>query len=235
MLDYDPLEFVVVNFLSLEEGLLACMDYIPFVSRNQQVVSPKFVSILMESCSLIDSVFQYMGDESKQHSLKQYSLLYEDRMDLDDATSLLMVSPLQFVRPLSNWTIVQSEWWAAHNKVKHDRLRNYETATYRSVVSALVALHQVIARSWIFLSILSRLGWFNGEDDEGLLELGAARSAGSGPPSLPLSRDLSSLLLETTLLREIRTEKRYRPIGSSACVSSSTYGNMRGGETGSEF
>jgi hypothetical protein len=186
----DRLDFVLANYTRLEDELLTCMNYVPYIEQNRNVVSPRFTPILMESCSLIDSIFRYQSDVNRQHTLRDLAAEHESRLDLEAATSIVLVSPLAFVRPFAGWSTTAPEWWLAHNKAKHDRIRNHEAVTYRLTVESLVALHQVIARSWIFLGHLARWGWFNAADDEGLAELGAARAASSGPPSLPVESKL---------------------------------------------
>jgi hypothetical protein len=185
----DPRDFVVANFHALEDQLLDCMDYVPYIEQNQAVVSPKFVPILMDACSLIDSVFRDSTDGDERHTLKSYAALHEDRLELESATTILLVSPLQLLRPFLGWQHAAPTWWDAHNRVKHDRIRNYEAASYTCAVAAVAGLHQLLARSWQFLGQLTRAGWFN-ESSEGFAELGASRAAGSGPPDLPVQTRL---------------------------------------------
>ena len=44
----DLRDFVIANFMALEEQLLQCMEFIPYVQQNRNVVSPKFIPILIE-------------------------------------------------------------------------------------------------------------------------------------------------------------------------------------------
>ena len=185
----DPRDFVVANFHSLEEQLVDCMRYVPFIERNQAVVSPKFVPILMDACSLIDSILRDCTGGGKRHTFKEYAVLHEEHLELEGTTSLLLVSPLQLLRPFRGWRGATPVWWDAYNKVKQDRIRNYAAATYSCTVSAMAGLHQLLARSWQFLGQLTLAGWFN-ETSEGFGELGASRAAGSGPPDLPVQTRL---------------------------------------------
>ncbi len=180
----DSRDFVVANFRSLEDQLLACMDFVPFVAENQSVVSPKFIPIILDACSLIDSILRDASSDDSRHNLRSYAALHEPHLDLENATTILLVSPLRFLRPFSGWTSAPPEWWNAHNRVKHDRIKNYQSATYMHTVNALAGLHQVVARSWEFLGNLTRAGWFN-ESSDSFLELGAARASGAGPNCLP--------------------------------------------------
>jgi hypothetical protein len=185
----DPRDFVVANFHSLEEQLIECMDYIPFIEQNHGIVSPRFVPILMDACSLIDSVLRDSTDGNERHTLKSFAKLHEGRLQLESSTSILLVSPLQFLRPFHEWRTSIPIWWDAYNRVKHDRIQNYEAASFTCTVTAVGALHQLLARSWQFLGNLTRAGWFN-ESFESIGELGASRAAGSGPPDLPVQTKL---------------------------------------------
>ena len=182
-------DFIVANFHTLETQLVQCMDYIPYIDQNQDVVSPKFVPVLLDACSLIDSVLKSSTDASKRHTFKDYAIELEGRLELEDATTLALVAPLQLLRPFKGWTHAPPPWWQAHNLVKHDRMRNYSAATYAHTFSAMAGLHQLLARSWAFLGNLTRAGWFN-EADEQFAELAAARAAGCGPPALPVQTSL---------------------------------------------
>ena len=79
---------------------------------------------------------------------------------MEEATTLLLVSPLQLLRPFQGWREIQPAWWDAYNTVKHDRICNYGVATYSRTVEAMAGLHQLLARSWQFLGSLTRAGWF---------------------------------------------------------------------------
>lgn len=186
MVAEDSLDFVVANFSSLENQFLACMEYIPFISRNMDTVSPKFVPLLIETCSLIESIFRYMARGKELRNFREFSKTYEESMGLDEAASLFLVSPMQIFQPFKNWTIIQPDWWSAYNRVKHDRIGNYHEATYMLTAMALVGLHQVIARSWIFRSNLVKAAWFNQSDGQGIADLIVSCLAGSGPPELPV-------------------------------------------------
>ena len=180
----DPLDFVVSNFAALEAQLASCMDYIPFVERNMCVVSPKFVPILMEACGLIDSIFRHVAPENGRHNLRSYASMHEEELQLEEATSLFLVSPLQFLRPFRGWGTGVPAWWTAYNEVKHNRIGNYSAASYTHTVSAMAGLHQVLARSSIFLGNLAKAGWFN-ESDVLFGDMVASRCAARGHQKCP--------------------------------------------------
>lgn len=183
MLDENnKLSFVVSNFEELESGLMECLSFIPFIETNKQVISPKFIPIILEACSLIDSVFKNSkGQKGKKHDLKSYTKLVEPHLYLEESTSIFLNPPLRFLTPFENWTKATPSWWAAYNKLKHDRLDNYDAATYDNVILAMSGLHQVISRSVEFVPALLSAGWFNSNSRD-VGELIAARFSSSGVP-----------------------------------------------------
>jgi hypothetical protein len=183
MLDENnKLSFVVSNFEELESRLIECLSFIPFIENNKQVISPKFIPIILEACSLIDSVFKNSkGQKGKKHDLKSYTKLVEHHLYLEEATTIFLNPPLLFLTPFENWTKTAPSWWAAYNKLKHDRLDNYDAATYENAILAMSGLHQVISRSVEFAPVLLSAGWFNSNSHD-VGELIAARFSLSGVP-----------------------------------------------------
>jgi hypothetical protein len=161
----DPLDVVFANFAQLEDQLLECLRFIPFTTENADVVSPKFVTILLEACSLIESVFRRMRHDNKRHNLRTYSQELEPHLDLEDATTIFLTTPLHYLRPFEGWTQTPPAWWNAYNQLKHRRLEHYQAASYTTIITAVAGLHQVIARSRIFVDRLPKAGWVDVHHD----------------------------------------------------------------------
>ena len=183
------LNFVVSSFSSLEEQLLNCREYLPFIEQNKFAVSPKFVPIIVDSCSLVESIFKEISIDDKKNDFKTFSQLHESTLQLENAISLFLNLPLQFIQPFKGWKTKQPSWWKAYNALKHDRLNNFEGATYENTISALCGLHQIIARTQLFIPSIAVAGWLNSESDD-FVEMLAARSAMSGLPELPVESKL---------------------------------------------
>ncbi len=183
MLDENTkIRFIISNFEELESQLEECLSFIPFISVNKGVVSPKFIPLIIESCGLIESIFKEIGgEEGKKYNLKDYSKLVEHNLDLEVAISLFIDQSILFLNPFINWTKAPPTWWLAYNKLKHDRLNNYNESTYENAINAMAGLHQVISRNTDFIAALLSAGWFN-HDSEDIEELFAAKMAGAGSP-----------------------------------------------------
>lgn len=172
--------FVISNFSSLEEQLLACLTFLPYTPDNHHVVSPRFVPIILDACSLIDSVLRdFVHQPEERTTFKQYARETEEYLKLDTAFSILLSTKLAFLNPFSSWKAKTPVWWSAYNRLKHDRLNNYAEATYETTVLALCALHQVIARNRNWIPSLISAGWFN-SDDSHFEDLIGAQHIGEG-------------------------------------------------------
>jgi hypothetical protein len=170
--DKNKIEFVVSNFHDLEKRLIDCFLFIPYVEPNRNTISPKFVSIILESCSLIESIFKIILGEGR-FDFRKYSQKIEEELELDETISLLLTSPIQFIEPYKNWKNSSPIWWKTYNKLKHDRLNNLHLATYDITVLALTALHQLISKYRGFTNHLIERSWIR--DDEMIGELISAR------------------------------------------------------------
>src|SRR4029453_9774612 len=93
-------DFGISSFSVLEMQLINCMEYIPFIESNQKVISPKFVPIIVEACSLIDSILREIAEgESERYNLKKYSEIHEPNLSLEGNISLFLISPVQLLEP----------------------------------------------------------------------------------------------------------------------------------------
>ena len=178
--DKSKIEFVVSNFQGLENQLLECLNYIPFIEKNKDTISPKFIPIILESCSLIESIFKISVEEANMN-FKKYSKKIDDLLQLSETISIFLVTPIQFIMPYRNWTNQIPSWWDTYNKLKHNRINNYDLATYVTVINSLVALHQLISKNRLFTNHIIEKGWIN-PDSETIPELIGARIGEYGVP-----------------------------------------------------
>jgi hypothetical protein len=179
-------DFVIANFVVLEDQLIDCMEYIPFINGNKDVISAKFIPIIMDSCSLIDSIFRdFSGQKHEKYNLKKYGDLYEHFLSLDKVISIFLVSPLELLSPYKGWKSSQPEWWKAYNMLKHDRLNNYKVSTYRNAVLSLTGLHQLMSRFKHFTAGFLRAGWIDTQTIEVIEQISSANHLAGLHPAPP--------------------------------------------------
>jgi hypothetical protein len=178
--DKVKIDFAVTSFVALEKELVNCMEYLPFIEPNKPAISPKFVPIIMDSCSLIDSIFFDLSANSKSErfSLKKYCELFEPKLQLNDDISLFLVSPVQLIQPYKNWTKTPPIWWEAYNSLKHNRLNNYHCANFINAIYALAGIHQLMARLREFIGSFLKIGWIDTHTIEVIEKLSSASHEG---------------------------------------------------------
>jgi hypothetical protein len=179
--DVIKIDFTVSSYKVLERQLVECMEYLPFIEGNKFSISPKFIPIIMDSCSLIDSIFFDItqGNNKERYSLKKYSTIHEPALSLNSNASLLLLTPVQIIQPYKNWIKQAPLWWGAYNKLKHDRLNNFHYATYTNAIYCLAGLHQLMAKQRNFIGSFLKAGWIDTNDIEVIDNLGSAAHVGS--------------------------------------------------------
>jgi hypothetical protein len=191
-------DFVISNFNDLEAKLIDCLSYIPYFEQNIKTISPKFVPIILEACSLIESIFKDSVAQGN-YNFKNYLKVLDDELDLSDSVSILLTSPIQFLTPYDNWQKETPIWWKIYNRLKHDRLNNLHLVTLDVTVFSLCALHQLISKHRGFTNQLIERSWIS-PDLEIIGELIAARLIGDN--CLPMGTIPSESNLFVSPLRE---------------------------------
>lgn len=173
------LSVVLNNYTSLENKLSECLDFLPYINENKNVSSPKFIPIILDACSLIDSILRdFINVDNNRNSLKQIIVETDEYFDLENTISIFLIPDYVFLNPFSFSKTKVPFWWDSYNYIKHDRLNNYSKATYEIAVLSVCALHQVIVRNFEFIPIMISAGWFNKENSD-LAEIVSAQHVGS--------------------------------------------------------
>ena len=161
------LSAVLANFSTLEARLLECLDFLPYTKENWRVVSPRFAPIILDACSLTDSILRHFAGLSDERAgFKRFATEVDGHLELEGAISIFLTTDIVFLNPFVSWKTKVPTWWTAYNRLKHDRLNHYVEATYQNAVLALCALHQVLARDRDFIPNLISAGWFNTDDPQ---------------------------------------------------------------------
>ena len=173
------LSVILTNFVSLEMRLCECLDFLPYINENKNVASPKFVPIILDACSLIDSILRnFVGIENNRSNLKKLIEETDNSFELENTISMFLVPDYMFLNPFALSKKHMPLWWNAYNLIKHDRINNYSKATYENTVLSICALHQVIVRNYDFISNMISAGWFNNESTD-MVEVISAQHVGS--------------------------------------------------------
>jgi hypothetical protein len=164
-----PGNSVVNSFTTTEEMLLDVVRVVPYVREHEQVWSPKLVTVLLEACSQLDSLWKAQASLSRftkkgNLDIKDYFAYYGK--DLGPRWIVAYGEEPELLKPYECWEgakeYVVPDWWAAYNKVKHNRLANRTSATLKSAISALGALFLAIVRCKKCHNAIMQVDWFSG-------------------------------------------------------------------------
>ncbi|UCE61441.1 MAG: hypothetical protein JSU63_06770 [Phycisphaerales bacterium] len=159
-----PARTVVTSFLSCEETLLSVLRIVPWCAAHENVWSPVLTTVIMESCSQLDSLWRHTAWLSpcvREKKKRKDDLNMRDYFRYFAGKSLTPLGkrwvvlwggedPVQ-ICPYNAWdgadTYKALPWWQAYNNLKHDRLANRESATLRAAVNATAGLFLAILQS----------------------------------------------------------------------------------------
>lgn len=159
-------ELIVTWYIELENRLNEILKTILYGKETKDIFLPPLANILLESCSLIDAIFREEYDEDNKGrenlTMRDYSLHFEHKYLLSRKKSILYQYPVRYIEPFKNWSAENTlqhqptPWWTAYNKIKHDRIREYQNATLENTIFSICALHQIISQMSTFFKALLR-------------------------------------------------------------------------------
>ncbi len=127
---------------------------------------PLLAPLVVEAGSLIDTIFreEYANPIKDRRELRigDYAPHYENTLQLSQVKSLVFQYPPSFLMPFEGWTsgktgnFAELKWWTKYNKIKHNRIEQYNLATLDTTIKILCALQQVISKLPTFTRTLWR-------------------------------------------------------------------------------
>ena len=168
-----PANSVINSFNTTEKMLVDVVNVVPYCDGHRDVWSPVLVTIILEACSQLDSLWKYDAKQSSyvtkdRLSIRDYFVYYGEYM----APKWLVFygEVPEKIQPFESWGKIPSsadyqelEWWAAYNKVKHNRLKNRTSATLKHAVYALAGLFTAILRCELCRSAIEQADWLLGD------------------------------------------------------------------------
>jgi hypothetical protein len=151
--------------------LADALRVVPYCDAHRDVWSPRFTTIILESCSQLDSLLKaqahltpaLVGNRTR-FNIGDYQNWFGADLAVQRAV-FFDADPAKLVQPFSVWdpnlliTLTSPPWWSAYNKLKHSRLEYHTEATQRHAVDALAGLFVAILRSEICDSAIINHGW----------------------------------------------------------------------------
>jgi len=174
-----PANNVVSSYVSTENMLKEVLSIVPYCVEHENVWSPKLVTIILESCSQLDSLWKSQALTSP--CVNKANLNISDYFEyFGEIMSKRWVvfygeSP-QKICPFGNWLSTpdfkannyskyELRWWGTYNKLKHDRLQNMSKAILKDAVLSLAGLFIAIIKCEFCRDAIAQVGWLNGNND----------------------------------------------------------------------
>ena len=160
----------------LEDELVAFLKAVPPQGNNRKVWSPKLATILVEACTLTESVFYHItpitdavGDRDRDHmGLAEYAELYRVKRRLAERKVVFFQEPLGWVEPFHRWANrttgfkdKEPAWWKIYNEAKHHRLEMLEKATLKMAICAVAGAFVTIVTESTLLLAARRHEWLS--------------------------------------------------------------------------
>lgn len=149
-----------------EDELADVLDVIPYCKDHENVWSPRLVTILYETCSLLDSLWKHQSSVANGHIG-----LYFNNFGQDVAFRWVVFwgedGPIRLT-PFRCWlnqkTHKAPEWWDAYNNAaKHSRFTEFHQATLARTVIALAGLFLAVIRCDECHDAVAHAGWLSGD------------------------------------------------------------------------
>lgn len=171
-------EATVTNIIkwyeSLENQMIDFLKYVPPQTQNMKTWSPRLATLIVEACSLIDSLLRYISPsrgtvqeeekERKRLKVPDFAELYSAERRLPDRKVIVLTSPPEYRSPFYIWKANPSkspQWWTANNDLKHSRIDSFTKATLETAIDALAGSLLIIATTPQVIPGLVRHGYLD--------------------------------------------------------------------------
>lgn len=133
-------------YLALEEDTHHLFRYIEPDERNFSVYSVEITRLYLSTCAEVDvilkSICQLIDEKKEVANIQQYAEVLITQKNSIFKKKVILESHRLTFSPFGEWTLSASpDWWKKHNKVKHDREKNYTEANLGNFLSSLSALY----------------------------------------------------------------------------------------------
>jgi hypothetical protein len=160
----------IESFLDLERRFEAFVRVVPITPEHNRVHSPVLASILLDACSLLETVLKSTMDNQRYNGFNNIANIRAMRYATNPPylnighlrtvfrPDTFYAKPVWYLPrgessfPWYVWRNAQGQprWWAAYNAIKHSRFQNANQATLLVTLHALKALFLALVQSLEF-------------------------------------------------------------------------------------
>ncbi|EGU9031257.1 hypothetical protein GA076_23795 [Vibrio parahaemolyticus] len=163
---------------NIESRLSDVVGIVPLSSEKDlaKIHSPRLVSIIIETCSVIDTLLRaQMPERFKRPGAKgremtrnganiyDYHRELESTLKLTESKSVLLKGKPLLLCPFEKWSSTSNSspmaWWRVYNRLKHNRIESSKEANLLHCVNALCALKQVMTKIPDVMRLSLRFNW----------------------------------------------------------------------------
>jgi hypothetical protein len=158
------------------EGMLyQILRVVPYCAEHEAVWSPQLATILLETCSQLDSLWKSQNPAIAKPGIKDHFESFGK--NVGPHWLIFWGEKAEVIKPFDLWGRLPSytqtdyvplSWWQAYNDVKHDCLANTTKATLKVAVCAVAALVVAIVRCPDCAEGIAQAGWVPGMAHSGL-------------------------------------------------------------------
>jgi len=163
------------GFLEAEGRLGRFLQAVPLAPEHNAVHSPVLASILLDTCSLLETTLKSSMDNSRYDSIPGIAAMRTRRsatkpphLNINDLRTVFYPDGLYYKQvwhlstgdksvPFHVWRAHAGvgptghpSWWTAYNKVKHNRFENANKATLKTTLHSVKALFLVVLQNLDF-------------------------------------------------------------------------------------
>ena len=175
-----PAETVVNTYQRIEDSLHRVLQVVPYCDNHKQVWSDYLVTVILEACSLLDSLWRAQSWQSscvrkskKRNDIKMFDYFKYYGEYMEPKWLVFWAEEPEHLYPFKGWSKTGNyktkndqnflDWWTAYNNFKHDRLQNRAEATLHKAVIAVSALFLAILRSEDCRVAVAQAGWLSSD------------------------------------------------------------------------
>jgi uncharacterized membrane protein YsdA (DUF1294 family) len=134
-------------YLVLEEDLANTSRFVE--PKQKDVFSFEFLKIIILSASEVETTFKHICREITDNKdnpgiIGQYKNIILSKFPNITKATVKVYRTQESILPFLEWENGRLGWWDTYQKIKHNRGRTFQKATYSNAVSALSALYILI-------------------------------------------------------------------------------------------